>query len=224
MKQLLHGENIVESRKYLSLLTTRAQKEGKEIVVLDGTKVLLSEIRNALESDSLLCNNRLLILENLLSARKSKEQEKIIDYLSEAKFDNDLVLWEAKEFKKNPLDGMITQVFKINQNIFPFLESLRPGNEKQMLDLLMKTKKQEEPEMIFFMLIRQFRLLLITKSGGSSPLPDWQKKKLMTQVRHFTKEHLAHGYQELLEIDFGQKTSKDPYPLSSRLDLFVANL
>lgn len=225
MITLLHGENILKSRQALVSLLEKARNEGVEVVTFGGQKTGLAEVKNALQSGSLLGKNRLVIIENLLSASRSKEKEKILAYLAKAEFDNDLILWEERELKNLPtLPKVDIQLFKLKPLIFRFLESLRPGNHEEMLRLLQEVKTQEEPEMIFYMLIRQLRYLFLAKDQAFVGLPDWQKRKLASQARHFRPDQLQELYQKLLEIDFSQKTSSDPYPLSSRLDLLVASL
>jgi len=77
------------------------------------------------------------------------------------------------------------------------------------------------------MMIRQIKLLIIAKDLGKKGLgnmPSWQKEKLTSQAKFFTLEHLLEIYKKLLEIDFKQKTSRDVFSLSSRLDLLVSEI
>lgn len=224
MIKVLHGENIVESRKVLTSLLEKARGQGVEVVTLSAPKITLTEIRNALESNSLLAKNRLVVIENFFSSPKTKERSKIVDYLTRGKFDNDLIFWEEKEIKTQ-LTGAESEIFKINPVIFRFLESLRPGSPQEMLWYLAQVKLTEEPEMIFNMLVRQFRFLILAKEvSGLSELPSWQQKKFLHQSAKFTGEQLKDIYKKLLEIDFRQKTSGDVFSLSSRLDLFISSL
>ncbi len=225
MIKILCGENIVESRKALNIAVQKVRDNGTDVTVFGGNKLSLGEVKNALQSDSLLGGNRLVVIEGLLSGLKSTEKTKITVYLKEGKFDNDLVLWEGKEIKAVGLFPKAEiLVFKINQVLFRFLESLKPGNTREMLGLLEDLKKQEEPEMIFYMLIRQFHFLIMAKDECLESLFPWQQQKFMAQAKHFSAEQLAKIYAELEEIDLKQKTSGDPYSLLSRLDLLIASL
>ncbi|PJE67598.1 hypothetical protein COU95_01515 [Candidatus Shapirobacteria bacterium CG10_big_fil_rev_8_21_14_0_10_40_9] len=221
MIKIIHGDNIVQSRKRLTEILEKARKEGTEIVYLDGTKVTITEVRSALESGSLFGKNRLVVIENL------KEKPEILTYLKKGKFDNDLILWEQKEIKREIIPGVELEIFKLPPLIFSFLESIRPGSSKESLRLLSELKKGEEPEMIFYMLVRQFRFLILARDLGDSGLSDlslWQQKKFLKQAENFSLEQLLEIYRKLLEIDFKQKTSSDPYSLSSRLDLLTAEI
>lgn len=224
MITILHGDNVVESRKDLVEILEKAKEKGLEVVVMEGKQVNLEKLRSALESGSLFGENRLLMIENLLSGKNSN-QKTIVNYLGSGKFDNDLILWEEKEIKTSLLlpEAKI-QIYKINPAIFRFLESLRPGNNQEMLVLLGAAKRQEEAEMIFHMLIRQCRYLILAKEEDLSSLREWQRRRFSSQARFFTVTQLRALFQLLLEIDFEQKTSNDPYSWSSRLDLLVASL
>ena len=224
MISILHGENLVESRKVLVSAMEKARQEGMEVISLVGNKTNLAQARNTLQSDSLLGKNRLLIIENLFSSQKTNEKQKIIDFLGKEKFDNDLIIWEEKEIKSLALlPKAEVKIFKIKQSLFQFLESLKPGNSRQMLEFLGQVKNQEEPEMIFYMLIRQIRYLILAKDRLLT-LPDWQRRKFEIQAGYFSQDKLKQIYQQLLEIDYAQKTSGDPYLLASRLDLLIAGL
>ncbi len=221
MIKILHGENIVQSRKRLTEILEKSRKEGTEIVYLDGTKVTITEVRSALESGSLFGESKLVVIENL------KEKPEILTYLKKGKFDNDLILWEQKEIKREILPGAEMEVFKLTPLIFSFLESLKPGSVKESLRLLSELKKGEEPEMIFYMLVRQFRNLILARDLGAPGLSEmalWQQKKFLKQAENFNLEQLLEIYRKLLEIDFAQKTSTDPFNLSSRLDLLTAEI
>lgn len=221
MIKILHGDNIVQSRKRLTEILEKARKEGTEIVYLDGTKVTITEVRSALESGSLFGKTKLVVIENL------KEKPEILTYLKKGKFDNDLILWEQKEIKREIISGAELEIFKLPPLIFSFLESIRPGSSKESLRLLSELKKGEEPEMIFYMLVRQFRNLILARDLGASGLFDlalWQQKKFLKQAENFSLGQLLEMYRKLLEIDFKQKTSSDPYSLSSRLDLLTAEI
>lgn len=228
MIKILHGDNLAESRKALSQLIQEARAAGQEILNLESNKIDLSELRKALESNSLLGKNRFVILENFLSGRKSKDKSGIYDFLFKGRFENDLIFWEDKELKGvNLPSGIKAEKFRLNPVIFRFLENLKPGNSTQMLILLLEVKQTGDPQMIFYMLSRQIRLLILAKdlgANGLSSLSPWQQQKLLTQAKYFTLDQLQRFYKELLKVDFQQKTSGDSYSLASRLDLLVASL
>ncbi|MEM3041809.1 MAG: hypothetical protein QXG97_07300, partial [Nitrososphaerota archaeon] len=86
-----------------------------------------------------------------------------------------------------------------------------------------------EPEIIFAMLIRQFRLLLALQEANSQiddlrRIKPWQQKKIILQSQQFGKEKLLSLYKMLYEIDHKQKTGKLPLSLNSTIDIFLLEI
>jgi DNA polymerase-3 subunit delta len=80
------------------------------------------------------------------------------------------------------------------------------------------------------MIVRQFRLLLLTKDAQANQL-DPQKSldvhpyvagKIIAQARNFSQHDLEEIYHSLKEIDLASKTGKDNLEIA--LEGFVANL
>ncbi len=230
MMTILHGENISASRAALSAF--RDKFSGQETMTLDGRKTNLSQIKQVLESPSMFTVSRLVVIENLLSTKKSPGQQEIIDYLLKEPVEVELVLWEEKEIGKTLLskfEKAEVSLFKLEQVMFKFLESLRPNNQKESLTLFRSFKK-EEPEIIFYMLIRQLRMLLAIKDETTSGLEEldrlapWQKERLTRQAKYFTQENLFKHYHELLQIDYEQKTGQNSFNLGKTLEIFILNV
>lgn len=224
MINILHGDNLTESRQFLRNLVEKAVNSRTEVITFQGNKATLADIKEALASDTLLGGNRMVVIENLLGGQKSAEKTKISSYLKTGKYDSALLIWEDKEIKgMASFPNAEVNCFRLHPVIFHFLESLRTGNSQETLKLLGTLKTEADAEMVFYMLIRQFRLLIMAKDEALETMPPWQRQKLLGQSRHFTHEKLVKIYRELLDIDFKQKTSGDPYPLYSRLDLLAAS-
>jgi DNA polymerase III delta subunit len=64
----------------------------------------------------------------------------------------------------------------------------------------------EDEEYLFLMLVRQFRLLILTKRGHSPKGPDFVREKIAAQARLWSEEELRSVYRKLLEIDRRHKT------------------
>jgi len=226
---VLHGENIVQSRRQLTGEIEKAQKEFIEVVRLDGKTISSPDLVLALESKSLFKNSRLIVIERLFSLPKFSEKEKLIKLISNNQ-DENIIIWEDKEIpsqtvrKYSPVFSF--QLFKLSSVVFNFLDSLKPGDKKDNLENFHRCLAQEEPEMIFAMLIRQIRLLILAKEGEEflEALSDWQKRKFFSQAKLFNLETLKRLYQKLLDIDFQQKTSQSPFDLSSSLDLLISEI
>ncbi len=225
---ILHGENIVLSRQKLKEKVTEFKEETKgEVLLFDGS-VNLIDIQQAFQSLSLLGQHQLVVIENLFGGRKTKEKEKIIDFIKEIK-PNNLIIWEAKKIDGRILNAFRGQVlrFDLTPVIFQFLDSLRPGNTKTSLILFHQTLEQLPSEMIFFMITKHLRLLILATDLGKEGLknmPPWRQGKLINQGNQFGLDKLLSTYKRLLRIDCQQKTGKTLFNLSSQLDLLIASL
>ncbi len=225
---ILHGENTILSRQKLQeeIEAFKGKKKG-EVLKFEGNNLNLTDFQQALESLSLLEENRLIIVENLFSGRPSKGKSTIIAYLKKTNPTN-LIVWEGKKIDGRALSSFKTQVlrFDLPQVIFRFLDSLVPGNATQSINLLHQSLEQDPPELIFHLLSRQIRLLILAADLGEkglSQMMDWQKGKLIRQAKKFGLEKLTKIHKELLRIDWQQKTSQTPFSLVSQLDLFLAS-
>lgn len=230
MIYFLHGDSQLLSRQKLEDLVNQAKKRQREIIRIDGKSTSLTEIKQALESQSLFGGEKLVVLEGLLVKQKSKEKDEIINYLKTNDFSCGLIIWEPKEIsssitKKLPKNWQIF-VFKTPAVIFKFLDSLKPKNTTQMLTLLRSSIKVESPEMTFYMLASRTRQLIIAFDLGKEGLSGapWQIGKLVSQAKKFSLERLIKLYKKLLEIDTNIKTGKTLMPLDWHLDVLLANL
>lgn len=229
---ILHGENIVASRQALhDKIDSLKEKEVDEIVSLDGIKLTLTEVKQALESTSLLGKARLVVIENLLSSPKNKQKEEIVNYLEKIDKKISLILWEKKELSRSSLKKLASrgtvELFKIAPIIFRFLDSISLQNKKNTLTLLHQCLKADSPEMVFYMLCRQARYLILAKDlglKGLAGLASWQQTKFLRQAEKFSLEQLLGLHKKLLRIDYEQKTGRASLPLSSQLDLLIADL
>lgn len=228
---LLHGDNYPQSRERLNAQVEEFRNRGiKEQVKLNGQKVSLGEVKQAMEAKSLFGGERLVIIENLLSASVSKRQKEIIAYFLGESHDFPCILWEKKEIKGAVLSKFKSkfkvEIFKIPAIIFKLLDSIQPGNYQQMIGLFHQMDKKE-PEMVFYMLCQRVRQLILAKDLGGKGLEGlqgWQQARLLRQAENFELEQLLFFYHKLLEVDYQQKTSQTPFDLSSTLDLLLANL
>lgn len=92
---VFHGNSLVASRNALNSTIENAKKKGiKDIAYLNGLTMHLEELKQALEAQSLFGTDRLVIVENLLFRKPSKEKKEIISYLKSANITNNLLLWE----------------------------------------------------------------------------------------------------------------------------------
>ena len=118
-------------------------------------------------------------------------------------------------------------------NVFAMVDALGNRNGKLASKLLHQLLDSFEPEYIFYMVVRQFRLLLqakdVVETGGDPGaiakklrVHSFVAGKLFNQSRGFTLEALEDIYHKLLDIDEAIKTSRLDTRLA--LDTLIASL
>jgi DNA polymerase-3 subunit delta len=118
-------------------------------------------------------------------------------------------------------------------NIFALVDALGNQNGKLAMSTLHRLLEQQDPFSIFGMIVRQFRLLLLTREildrgGGRTEIikgahvAPFVADKLIPQARRFSLPALEAIYHQLLDVDERVKTGETPADLA--LDTLVAAL
>ncbi len=118
-------------------------------------------------------------------------------------------------------------------NVFAMVDSIGQRNGRVALEMLHRQLNDRDPLSLFGMIVRQFRLLLLTKellSQGATQqavaseldVRDFVARKLIAQARNFTLPTLEEIYLRLGEIDASIKTGKIEPVLA--LDTLIAGL
>lgn len=232
MITILHGDDVLRSRDALAQFIE--QLHGKEIIRLDGKSLDPTILVQSFESHSLFKNERVVVIENLLSSQRSpKQRTELVAYLKRGAFDADVLLWEGKPAGKYIISlkkqkNVRVREFKMPSTIFKLLDSLSPGNTPAGLALLRETLANSVPEIVFTMFVRQFRLLLALSTHAdieeTKRLAPWQAVRIARQASYFTANQLKACYRELMLIDFRVKTGKTPLALTKHLEQFMIKL
>jgi hypothetical protein len=230
MITILHGTDTAQSRKFFLELKNKAD----DPTIIDGQKVTLTDLTQYFEGGNLFAESKSFFIDQLLSKRKkSKELDGILEYLNKASQTNEILLWEDKELTPAALKAIknpITRVYKLPQTLFQFLDNIRPNNSKVLINLFHETINITDPEMVFYMLVKQFRLLLALSDPGNDDIDEikriapWQKSKLQKQTQYFSTEKLIDLYNRLLEIEIGLKTGTLPANITQTIDLWLLGL
>lgn len=240
MLTIIHGDDVAASRKYLF------EQKTKDSLSFDGEKVTLTDLVQIFDGGNLFFEEKKVFIENFFSKKKNgKELDDIVDYFKKKVSGNEVFFWEGKELSKKYLNlfkNPIIKTFKLPQTLFLFLDNIKPKNGKEIINLFHKTLSTIEPELIFFMLIRQFRLLLALScnfeprpTGEKSPesneqidevknMAPWQKSKLLKQADFFKIDELKNIYKKLYQIDFEQKTGQSPLSLTQSIDFLLLDI
>lgn len=228
MLVILHGDDTATSRSYF----ITAKKKSSAPVTLEADQVTLTDLTQILTSGGLFGEAKDIFIESLLTKKKkSVELTAILALLNENASAN-IYLWEGKELDKKTLSQLKNakpQLFKLPQSLFQFLDSIKPQNPNS-LKLFHQTLETVAPELIFAMIVRQFRLLLALSNSSENPIEEvkrmapWQKDKLTKQAKLFGIPNLKEHYLKLYAIDLAQKTGKLPHDLTSAIDFWLLDL
>jgi len=222
---ILHGENTAQSRQYLNKKITNFKGE---VIKLEGEKISLTELQQAVESQSIFFPDKLIIIFGLFSRKPGKEKEKLLTYCRKEDPRN-LIIWEGKKIDGRILShfsGARVELFELPKIVYKFLDALSPIKRGYSLILLHRCLKRELPQRVFYFLCRHIENLITAADLGRSGLkefPSWKQEKLIKQAKTLGLERLIKIYEMLLEIDYQQKTGQSPFSLISSLDLLIAS-
>jgi hypothetical protein len=237
MLTIIHGNDTAISRKSFM----EEKEKFSQAVFLTAEQVTLTDLTQIFEGGGLFGETKYLFIEQFLTKqKKSSNYKEIVNYLEKSAIDNTIILWEQKEMERGVLTSFKNakiRLFNLPQTLFQLLDSIKPENDKLLVSLFHKTIKYTETEMVFFMLFRQFRLLLGVYTSRSSAdydtsdqideirrLAPWQKNKLEKQAALFEVAHLLELYNKLYFIEAGQKTGTLNSSLVSAIDFFLLDV
>lgn len=226
MIHVIFGDDQRESRLFLTTLIG----EKKSTVYTD-ENLDLTTLAQSLGGIGLFGEKEVFVFENFLTRTKSQEKDAILDLVITHEKDNQIIFWEGKALNPSNIKSLPNaqiREFKHPQSLFQFLDSIRPGNSRSMVSLHRKTLLNMEEEVVFFMLVRQFRLMLAALQNAqieeAKRLRPWLKDKLSIQARAIGTEKLKYSYSELFDIDKKQKTGELSSSLSTTIDFFLTSI
>lgn len=145
-----------------------------------------------------------------------------------------LVLYKGPEGTIEAADVQLLSPYAAEASIFDLVDALGSRQPAQVATLFQKKLDEgADPFYLFSMFIRQFRLLIQTRSlldGGERvagiadqlKLRPFVAEKLVRQARGFSLPQLEHIYRRLLQIDVETKTGQAD--LLTALHLLVAGI
>jgi len=233
MITIIHGDDILQSRIYFQEL----KHKQKDLVLFDVNKLTITELVQNIEGSGLFGSAKTIFIEEFLTKFKQtdKESKEILDFIIKNSEDANFVLWESKEILKRDLSlfkSPIVKFFKLPKNVFLFLDNLKPGNSKSLLNLFHQALELGiKEELILFMIQRQFRILLALSDSNSAEsidelirLAPWQIGKLEKQAKSFDINSLKKNYKKLYEIELAQKTGSSPLSLIQNIDFLLLEM
>lgn len=228
MITLLHGDYIEASRNELTRLKEKAQ--GKEVRVLDGRTIELTDLTQSLESTSLFGGDVVVVIERLFGkiGKFPKKIEQVATVIAKNSA-TDILLWEEKEIGATPIkhlgQDVTVRLFKLPVLIFQLLDGIRKGNAKQLVTLFSQIQQTDAPELVFSMVVKRVRQLIQIADGAKPEgVAPWQLSRLTTQTKSFTMGELLVHYAALHDAEVSIKTGVSPFTMAQHLEQFFISL
>ncbi len=225
---LLHGDYQIASRQQLTSLISLAKQNQNEIIYLNGANLQLDNLIQASSANSFFGDKTTIVIENLFSQRKSKALEIIFAWLKKYAGPVPIIFWDKKTIGKvlqrNLPKNTQVKEFKTPALIFKLVEQLNPSTKPAALKLLQQTLINVPAELIFYMICRQIRQLILVKSSQPLKGAPWIIGKLKNQADAFNMNQLLKLYQNLYIIDQSIKTGQTMMPLEWHLTWWLSQI
>ncbi len=225
MITLIHGEDTLASRKYYM------DQKTEDSIFFDAEDMDLVNLKQSLHGSGLFQTTNRIFIDNLFTRKGQKNITEVSEILANTT-DSEVFLWAGKDVGVRSLKDFPkfeNKNFKIPQNIWNFLDSIRP-NSITNVTFFHQALAASEPEIIFSMIIRQFRLMLGLTSNSKNnaeevkKLAPWQKSKLERQASLFGQDKIKSIFKELYKIDKNTKTGKSNLTLTQNIDILLLQI
>ncbi|MBU1322707.1 hypothetical protein KKE75_01480 [Patescibacteria group bacterium] len=214
MITIFHGDNYVLSRQALNQSLTQTPERFAAKGLTEET------LTQALESNPMFKDDKIFVIENLLTSPRSQLKEKLIKIILNNDGQN-IFLWEKKPLTpavKKQFAKATVKEFKLPASLFNFLDDLTLKNFHQAL-------MNNPAELIFYLLHRRIsQLIQALDDPGSLKGAPWQLGKLKMQAKKYSLDQLLNFHQKLLTLDEQAKTSQNILSLAGCLDLLLLEL
>lgn len=225
MLVIIHGDDELTSRNYFV-----SQKDDNSLT-FDSETIILNELEQSLNGSDLFGKSGKIFIENLFTRVGTKNLNEIAKVLGK-KNKADVFIWADRLLPAKTLQlfpNHKSQVFKISQNIWSFLDNIKPENHSNV-SMFHNVLVSTEPEIVFAMIIRQFRLMLGLSDNSNNNIDEvkrlapWQKSKLIRQTSLFGLDKLKAIYKKLYRIEKQMKTGKSNLTLIQNIDILLLDL
>jgi hypothetical protein len=227
MLTIICGENTIEA--YNFFLEKKKEFIDKKYEVLEIDSSAIEElIRWQSENLSLFATKKVFFTRNL-NKKINKTNKKTLMLIDRVVNDKKINIFDFEEgVEKRNLKvqkNVLIKEFKLPISVFNFLDNLYPGNLATVIKNLNLLSKTTASELIFFMLTKRIRQLLMIKLNHKlDGLQLWQLKKLNYQAKLWSKQTLIKFYQSLFQLEIKVKTSSNPFDLKKSLELLFTYL
>ncbi len=225
MIYLLHGEDQFQSRQNFYRILEKIKTDDTQLLKLSFPKIDPDQVDNFINTSSLFENKKIILFQGLFSL-PIKKLDSVINLINQNQAVN-VLIWESKTItpgKLKKLENPKILHFVVPKTIFKFLDSLKPKNAQYTLKLFASTLETQAPELINYFLKEHLRLLIMAREKNFSKInkfPSWRQSKLINQASFFTSQSLKNFYNQLVNMEYKQKTGKLDSSLVFHLTLFV---
>jgi len=227
MLTIICGENTIEA--YNFFLEKKKEFIDKKYEVLEIDSSAIEELIHwQSENLSLFATKKVFFTRNL-NKKINKTNKKTLMLIDRVVNDKKINIFDFEEgMEKRNLKvqkNVLIKEFKLPISIFNFLDNLYPGNLATVIKNLNLLSKTTASELIFFMLTKRIRQLLMIKLNHKlDGLQLWQLKKLNCQAKLWSKQTLIKFYQSLFQLEIKVKTGSNPFDLKKSLELLFTYL
>ncbi|MCL5411313.1 MAG: hypothetical protein M1150_01040 [Patescibacteria group bacterium] len=215
MLTIIHGNNLLASRKYL--LDLKSKFEG-EVETVNGRDLTLKALEEILSRSPLFSEKKILIIEYF---PKELILKKVIDVSSNK---IDVIIWVDKRVETKLPKAKILEFKELTEeNTFKLAELVGFKNQKLALKLLEKLLSEKSPpEFIVASLERELRLLMAAKEDAltGSKVHPFVIKKMKERAKSWEVEEIKKALEDLVVLDLNLKTRKTDFRMSFTTWLF----
>lgn len=217
MITVIHGSDTMSS--FAALKKILNSSDELSLTRLVGSDLKPEILKEALETPS-FTGTRTVVVEDLSRNRSNTLVTSLKKYLADLPEKSQLVIYERRLLPpESPILSLSKNVKNFSThggtNVFEWADQVGKrdlsgslaGWEKLVLS-------GEEPDYLFLMLVRQFRLLLLLKKGERPKVPEFVQAKLRGQLKFWGGGDLEVIYRKLLLIDRENKTGATPLEVS----------
>lgn len=209
--QIIHGENILQSRQELGRQIEQLKSKNIDVMHLEAKSLDVPQLESVLGTQQMFATNSAVIIEELQSLPLSTKKKQLIALIAQnLDPEKTVILWEKKKLTAPQLKALgkaDVREFKASSALFTWLDSFHLKPDKS-IPLFRKAVKSDGGELAFLMLVRQVRLLLTAKTGGKVVGAPFMITKLNSQARNFSEEKLFQLHEKLTFLDYHHKTGQ----------------
>ncbi len=228
MIHIFCGEDSVSSRKQFLNEIEKQKKTGAEIFSISAHQI--PDLNKGLGNNlTLFSASQVYVVEGLEKAgfRKSTKARKdsLFDAIVSLSTDKTITVFDWEEDKparllklKNVAD--ITES-KPPHSVFKLLDLCVPTQKSAFIMTLREVLKTQSDMLVFVLLFRHIRQLVLIQGGEDVEVAPWQKYKLKKLSQLWRKDPLLHFYEGLIKIECSTKSGENAYGIAKSLEILA---